>query len=62
MSITWTFDFTGYVFWAAAILYGCYAKRFRGRPKAFGRWVWIVIGIIAIAGNVGQNIIEFQDL
>ncbi len=62
MSITWTFDFTGYVLGAAAILYGCYAKRFRGRPKAFGRWVWIVIGIIAIAGNVGQNIIEFQDL
>jgi hypothetical protein len=62
LAITWTFDATGYVLGTAAILYGCYAKRFKGRPKSVGRWVWIVIGIVAIAINIGQNIIEFQDL
>jgi hypothetical protein len=57
----WTFDLTGYIFGAAAILYGAYAKRFKGRPTATARWIWVVVGIVLIAGNIGQNIIELQD-
>jgi hypothetical protein len=62
MAITgdWNFDFTGYILGIAAMLYGCFAKRFRVRPKAIARWVWIAIGIICIIGNITQNIIEFQ--
>jgi hypothetical protein len=61
MTGNWTFDLTGYILGTVAILYGCYAKRFRGRPTAVGRWIWIGIGIIAFAGNISQNIIAFQD-
>jgi hypothetical protein len=55
-----TFDFTGYILGAALLLYACYSKRFKGRFTS-ARWLLIVVGIIAIAGTLTQNIIEFQD-
>jgi hypothetical protein len=62
MATTWSFDVTGYILGTASILYGCYAKRFKGRPTAVGRWIWIVLGIILFSLNIAQTIIEFQDL
>jgi hypothetical protein len=57
----WSFDFTGYIIGIPVLLYGIFAKRYWGHPKKITRWVWIGLGIILIAGTLGQNIIEFRD-
>jgi hypothetical protein len=58
--VLYTFDLTGYILGPALLFYACYSKRFKGRYTST-RWVLIVVGIIAIAGTLTQNIIEFQD-
>jgi hypothetical protein len=61
VNANWSFDLTGYVVGGAALLYALIAKRYKIHPKKISRWLWIGFGVIAIAGNIAQNIIEFQD-
>ncbi len=61
MVASWSLDLTGYALGSAAILYALFAKRYKIHPKKISRWLWIGFGVVAIAGNIAQNIIEFQD-
>jgi hypothetical protein len=59
----WAFDLTGYLLGVPVLLWGMLASRYRGaRPVPVSRIVWVVLGLVLIAGNIGQNIIEFRDL
>jgi hypothetical protein len=60
-TVTTFYDLTGYILGIASILYGVRAKRYRLDPKKLTRWLWIGFGVIAITGNITQNIIEFQE-
>ncbi len=63
MTGQWAFDLTGYLLGIPLLLWGALARRYRGvRPVPFSRIIWILLGLILIAGNIGQNIIEFQDI
>ena len=56
-------DFTGYLLGFPILLWGLLAKRYRGvRPVPASRIIWIILGVVLIAGNIGQNIIEFRIL
>jgi len=56
-------DFTGYVLGLPIVLWGLLAKRYRGiRPVPVSRIICIILGLVLIAGNIGQNIIELRNL
>ncbi len=61
MIANWNLDLTGYIIGAAALLYALLAKRYKIQPNKISRWIWVGFGIISIAGNIAQNIIEFQE-
>jgi hypothetical protein len=63
MTGNWTFDLTGYLLGIPLLLWGTLAPRYRGvRPIQVSRIIWILLGLVFTAGNIAQNIIEFQDL
>jgi hypothetical protein len=61
VNATWSFELTGYILGGAALLYAFAGKRYKIDPQKMSRWLWIGFGVIAIAGNVAQNIIELKD-
>jgi len=63
MTANWTFDFTGYLLGVPLLLWGMLAHRYRNiRPIPVSRIVWVLLGLVLIAGNIGQNIVEFRNL
>ena len=61
MIANWSLDLTGYIIGSAALLYALLARKYKVQPKKLSRWVWIGFGVISIAGNIAQNIMEFQE-
>jgi hypothetical protein len=62
MTGTWTFDLTGYLLGIPLLLWATLTRRYRDlRPIPVSRIVWTLVGLVLIAGNIGQNIIELRN-